>query len=343
MNRLRLMAIPAALIFYIIAAPLHAQRLLDEIIARVGNDIILKSEYESARKNLRDELTQQGLTGAQLEQVFQQQSKDLLRNLIDDSLLVQQAKEMGITGDLEVIKQEERMRQEHNRSNPKEPINSIEDLERAISQQMSLDEFKMRIKTRYLRDQVLGREVYGRVIVTNEEMRTYYEAHKKDFDRPEGVHIREISVSTQGMGAEEAETQRKKLEDALAAIKKGSDFGEIAQKYSESDTAQSGGDLGFFEKGQLAKDVEELISKLDKGAVTDVIKTSSGFMILQLQDRHPGGVLPFESAQNEISGGLFNQKALPKIREYLTKLRTEGFVWIKEGYADTGAAANSKD
>ena len=340
MNRLRLMAVAAALIIYLAAVPLHAQRMLDEIIARVGNDIILKSEYESARKALRDELSQQGVQGAQLEQVFQQQSKDLLRNLIDDSLLVQQAKEMGISGDLEVIKQEERMRQEHNKTNPKEPINSIEDLEKAISQQMSLDEFKMRIKTRYLRDQVLGREVYGRVIVTNEEMRTYYDAHKKDFDRPEGVHIREISVSTQGMAAEEAEAQRKKLEDALAAIKKGGDFGETAQKYSESDTAQSGGDLGFFEKGQLAKDVEDLIAKLDKGGVTDVIKTSSGYMVLQLEDRHPGGILPFESAQTEISSVLFNQKVMPKIREYLTKLRSEGFVWIKDGYEDTGAAAS---
>src|SRR4051812_47844329 len=118
MNRFRFMAIAAVIILCISAAPLRAQRVLDEIIARVGNDIILKSEFESARKSLRDDLAQQqGLQGAQLEQVFQQQSKDILRNLIDDSLLVQQAKELGISGDLEVIKQEERMRQEHNRSN----------------------------------------------------------------------------------------------------------------------------------------------------------------------------------------------------------------------------------
>ncbi len=344
MKSLRFMAIAAAFILDLNARPVLAQKILDEIIARVGNDIILKSEYESARKALRDDLSQQqGLQGAQLEQVFQQQSKDLLRNLIDDSLLVQQAKELGISGDLEVIKQEERMRQEHNRTNPKEPINSIEELEKAISQQMSLDDFKIRIKTQYLRNQVLSREVYGRVIVTNEEMRTYYDEHKKDFDRPQGVHIREISVSTQGMAPDEAAAQRKKLEDAVGSIKKGSDFIEVAQKYSESETAQNGGDLGFFEKGQLSKDVEDVIGKLEKGGVSDIIKTSSGFMVLQLEDRHPGGILPFESAQNEISGSLFNQKALPKIREYLNKLRSEGFVWIKDGYTDSGAVTSSKN
>src|SRR5439155_24507676 len=90
-----------------------AQKPLDEIIARVGNDIILKSEYDNQLKSLRDELTQRGMQGAQLEQAFKEQAKDVLRDLVDNSLLMQQAKEMGLSGDLEVIKQEERMRQEN--------------------------------------------------------------------------------------------------------------------------------------------------------------------------------------------------------------------------------------
>src|SRR5262249_22699678 len=152
---------------------------------------------------------------------------------------------------------------------------------------------------------------------TNEELRSYYDAHKKDFDRPAGVHIREISVNTQGLSAADAEAQRKKIDDALAAVRKGQDFGEAAQKYSESENAQNGGDLGFFDKGQLNKELEDLVSKLEKGQTTDVIKVASGFMILQLEDRHPGGILPFESAQNEVYNNMFNEKALPKVREYL--------------------------
>src|SRR5262249_55448693 len=152
-----------------------------------------------------------------------------------------------------------------NRQNPKVQLNSIDDLEKAISQQMNLDDFKQRIKTNYLRSQVLNREVYNRVVITTEELRKYYDDHKKDFDRPAGVHIREISVNIQGMTPAEVETQRKKIDAAQAAIKKGDDFAEVAQKYSESDTAASGGDLGFFENGQLAKDFEDVISKLDKG------------------------------------------------------------------------------
>jgi len=320
-----------------------AQKVLEEVVARVGNDIILKSEYENERKNLHDDLAQKGVQGAQLEQVFQEQAKDILRNLIDNSLLVQQAKEMGISADLEVVKREEQMRLEHNRSDPKNAINSIEDLEKAISQQMSLEDFKQRIKTQYLTSQVLGREVYNRVVITTEELRKFYDSHQKDFDRPAGVHIREITVNAQAMTPAEAEIQRKKIDDAMAAIKKGDDFGEVAQKFSESDTASNGGDLGFFQNGDLAKDFEDIIAKLEKGQVSDVVKTKdktgkdTGFMILKLDERHPGGILPFESAQTEVYNKLFQEKASPKIRDYLNKLRTEGFVEIKEGYVDTGA------
>src|SRR5215468_2143908 len=176
MLRLRFGAALASLLVSIIVVPgAFAQKVLEEVVARVGNDIILKSEFEGERKNLRDELAQRGLQGAQLEQVFQEQSKDILRNLIDTSLLTQQAKEMGISADLEVVKQEERMRQEHNRTDPKNPINSIDDLEKAISQQMNLDDFKQRLKSRYLTNQVLNREVYNRVVVTTEQLRSYYE------------------------------------------------------------------------------------------------------------------------------------------------------------------------
>jgi peptidyl-prolyl cis-trans isomerase SurA len=344
MVRLRFGAILATVIIGSVLIPgAFAQKVLEEVVARVGNDIILKSEYESERKALRDDLTQKGLQGAQLEQVFQEQSKDILRNLVDNSLLVQQAKDMGISADLEVVKREEQMRQEQNRQNPQKPINSIDELEKAISQQMSLDDFKQRIKTTYLRNQVLAREVYNRVIISTEELRKYYDAHTKDFDRPAGVHLREITVNIQGMGPAEAATQKKKIDDALTSIRNGADFGESAQKTSESDTAQSGGDLGFFEDNSLAKDFEDIVLKLDKGQVSDVVQTKdqngrpSGFMILKVDDRHAGGVLPFESAQNEVYNQLFQEKAMPKVRDYLNKLRTDGFVEIKEGYVDTGA------
>ena len=237
---------------------------------------------------------------------------------------------MGLNADLEVIKTMEQLRQERK-------LGSLDDLEKAIvTQGYSIDEFKQNIKTRYLTSQVLQREVYGRVIITTDEMKKYYDANIKNFDRPAGIRVREISVYTENRGPAEIESQKKKIEEALAAVKKGDNFAEVASKYSESQTAQEGGDLGFFVKGELAQPLEVVASKLNKGQVSDIITLNGAFMVLKVEDKHEGGILPFELAQKEIQDALWQQGVQPKIREFLTKLRSDGFIKVADGYADIG-------
>lgn len=322
----------AIILILLLAAPALAQKTLEEIVARVNADIILKSELENAKNSLRQELGQQGLQGAQLEQAIAERSKNLLRDLIDQALLLQQAKEMGVNSDLELVKTMERMRVEYK-------FDTSEALEKAIVEQgMNLDEFKQNIRSRYLSGQVLSREVYGKIVITTEELRTYYDEHKKDFERPAGVQVREIVLNTENKSTPEIEAQRKKAEEALAALKKGDDFTELARKYSESQTAQDGGQLGFFEKGQLAKPLEDAASKLEKGQYTDILTLPYGFVIIKVDDKHSGGILPFEIAHEEIQRVLYDKRVQPKIREYLTKLRSDGFIEVRDGYVDTGAA-----
>jgi parvulin-like peptidyl-prolyl isomerase len=222
-------------------------------------------------------------------------------------------------------------------------LDSQEALEKEIvSQGYTVDEVKQNILTRYLTDSVLQREVYGRVVLTNEDIRKYYDSHQKDFDRPAGIHLREITVITENRGPEEIAAQRKKIDEALAAVKKGDDFATVAAKYSESKTAGDGGDFGFFTKGELSPSLEEIVGKLDKGQVTDVLTVQGAFMIMKLDDKHNGGILPFELAQKEIQNLLWQQSLPPKIKDYLTKLRTEGFVRVAEGYADASAPQNAE-
>ena len=103
-------------------------------------------------------------------------------------------------------------------------------------------------------------------------------------------------------------------------------------------TAQDGGEFGFFEKGKLAKELEDVLGKLSKGQVTDVIKVTDGLMIFKIEDKHSGGILSFELAQDEIKNKIYGQRMQPKIRDYLTKLRNDGYVELAPGYVDSGAA-----
>jgi peptidyl-prolyl cis-trans isomerase SurA len=329
-------AVLIAIILLIASGAFAQTKTVDEIVAWVNSDIILRSEYDTRKGQIRNDLGEapprgRGLKGAELEQAFNDAQRTLLRDLIDETLLLQVAKDMGLNADLEVVKTMEQLRQERK-------LDSLEDLEKAIvAQGYSIDEFKQNIKTRYLTSQVLQREVYGRVVVTTDEMKKYYDAHIKDFDRPAGIRVREISVYTENRGPAEIDSQRKKAEEALAAVKKGDNFAETAAKYSESQTAQDGGDLGFFVKGELAKPLEDVAAKLDKGGVSNIIELNGAFMILKVEDKHDGGVLPFELAQKEVQDILWQQGVQPKIREYLTKLRSDGFTKIADGYTDLGA------
>ena len=326
-------------LFSLLTSSAFAQsKTVDEIIAWVNNDIILKSEYELRKAAFRNDLAEpaprgRGLQGAQLEQALNEAQKTLLRDLIDETLLLQIAKDAGLNADLEVVKTMEQLRQERK-------LASLDDLEKAIvAQGYSVDEFKQNIRTRYLTSQVLQREVYGRVIITTDEMKKYYDANVNKFDRPAGIRVREISVYTENRGPAEIESQKKKIEEALANVKKGQNFAEVASKYSESQTAQEGGDLGFFVKGELAQPLEEVASKLNKGQTSDVITLKGALMILKVEDKHEGGILPFDLAQKEIQDALWQQAVQPKIREYLTKLRSDGFIKLADGYTDLGQPA----
>src|SRR5262245_35109300 len=175
----RVVLAAAVLLSSLLSGTAMAQtKTIEEIVAWVNNEVILKSEYEKRKAQLREELADpsrgRGLQGAQLEQAFNEQSKLVLQQLIDETLLLQQARDMGVTPDTGIIKTMDRIRQERK-------LDSLEALEKEIvNQGLTVDEFKQNIRVQYLTSRVIEREVYPKVIVTNEEVRKYYDAHVKE-------------------------------------------------------------------------------------------------------------------------------------------------------------------
>jgi peptidyl-prolyl cis-trans isomerase SurA len=324
-----------------VSVPAISQKVVSQIAAKVNKDIILASELKRAEDDVRSELTdQQHLKGPQLQQAMEARSKDILRDLIDKYLILQEASDLGLDANLEVLKQIEQLRIDNN-------FPTQEAMEAAmIRQGISIDEVKDSIRYRNLRSQVLHHEVTGKIVITTEESRAYWEAHKKDFDRPPGVSIGIIAVATDGLSPTELEAKNKTMADAQAALKKGDEFGEVARKYSEDPTSQDGGNLGFFERdnegnyGLASPEMEEIVRKMTKGQITETMTNPQNhtLVILKLLDKHDGGILSFETAQTEIFNILMDERAEPKVRAYLTRLRAQGYVYVYPGFTDTGAS-----
>ena len=330
----------AVLLTMAVGAPLWAQGIkIEQIAARVNAEIVLKSdidrELELRRQDLAEQVDQKKIDQPTAQKMMDDYKETVLRDLIDRRLLMQLAKEAGLSAELDVYKTMEQLREERK-------FATMDELERAIIKDYGdLDEFKEDILARVLTQKVIDHEVYGHIVVTQEEERKFYEAHKTDFDKPAGVRLSEIVVFVDRRLPDQVATQRKKAEDALAALKKGDDFAEVAKKFSEYTDAASGGDMGYIQ-ADLDDHIKMAIANLNKNQFTEIIDAPDAFEIYKLTDKHNGGILTFELAEKYIYSEMMEDIAPPKIREFLGKLREDGFVDVKEGFTDTGALKPTK-
>jgi len=313
---------------------LSADTVVEEIVARVNNQVITRSAYQHEQQQLTDEAKQQDPTRA--DQVAAQGSKDVLRGLIDRELLLQKGKDLDITADAELIKKLDEMRKQMK-------LASMDDLEKAAEAQgISFEDFKQNMRTEIITQQVIQREVGGRINVGKDEEQKFYEQHKSDMERPEAVKLSEILVSTEPAGddPQKLAAAEAKANDLLKQIRAGASFEDIAKKQSQGLSAAEGGELGYFERGKLAKQLEDVTFAMKKDQVSDVIRTKQGFVILKVTDHQSAGIPSFAEIEPRLQEAVYMQKLQPALREYLTKLREDAFIDVRPGYVDSGASPN---
>jgi peptidyl-prolyl cis-trans isomerase SurA len=322
---------------FLAAGTLSAQTksvIVEEIVARVNNDVITREDLGHARQSLASEVQDecQNCTPDQVQARVAAKEKDLLRDLIDQSLLVQRAKDDSINVDAELIKRLDAIR-----VNAKLP--DMETLEKEVTKSgQDFEDFKSQIKNQLLTQEVIRKEVGSRIIISHEDVVKYYESHKQEFVRPETVVLREIFVSTENKPEADIPVLRKKAENLRdRVLKNGDDFGELAKRFSDSSTAQQSGELGAFERSKLDPNISEKVFALNRGQMTEVIETKTGFEILQVRERYQAGEQPLEKVDPEIMNKLYEEKMDPGMRTYLKTLREDSYLQIKPGYTDSAA------
>src|ERR1700680_1758418 len=318
----------------------NSGRVVEEIIARVNNEIITRSEYEKARTAAADEAKQDcqsHCTPEQLEIAIEDRQKNALRDLIDQSLLVQRGKDMGISVETDVIKKLDQIRIQNN-------ISSMEDLEKAVSSQgVNWEDFKSNIRNGVLTQRVISSEVGSHITIGHDDIEKYYNEHKSEFVRPEQVGLRSIEVNTEKKSPEEIVELKKKAETTLKRIKDGEDFGEMAKRFSDGSTAKQGGFLGVYKRGELSKELEDAVFKMRKNDITDVMDTKQGFLILQVLEHYDEGEKSLAKVEPEITDKLYTARMEPAMREYVKTLREQSYVVIKPGFQDiAGGGGNSE-
>jgi len=147
------------------------------------------------------------------------------------------------------------------------------------------------------------------------------------------VHLQEILISTDKYKPEEAE---KRAKAALAEIKAGDRFADVAKKYSDGPNPDQEGDIGLQKASTLPAELAQTVNKLDVNDNTDIIKAKNGYLIFKLKERFSPGVPKFEEVEQRVDQALYNQKMAPQMRTFLTQLRKDSYIWKAPGYVDTG-------
>jgi peptidyl-prolyl cis-trans isomerase SurA len=342
----------SAIVFALLLPVLSpADTVVEEIICRVNNEIITRSEYVRSRDQLKQEVMQQDPSTA--DRVFAEKQRDVLRDLIDQQLLLQKGKELGITGDTELIKRLDEMRKQMN-------LATMEDLEKAAEAQgASYEDFKQNLRNQIITQRVIGQEVGQKLSMGKDEEKKFYDAHKAEMEQPEEVRLSEILIAPKPVVKAPAtatpdakptppteeemqvalEVAKAKADDVLDQFHKGAKFDDLAKKYSDGPSAKSGGDLSYFERGKLSKELEDKVFALKTGEVTDVIRTKQGYVILQTTEHQMAGIPTLKEVEPKIQDALYMQKLQPALRAYLTTLREQAYIDYKAGYVDSGASA----
>ena len=310
--------------------------ILEEIIAKVNGDIVLRSEYDASLRDMRAQLGRDDqLTDEQKVQQLKERETNSLRDLIDNRLMIQRAKDLGLSVEAQVLRQRDDIMRQYK-------IKTVDEFENWVVEETGqpAEDLMDRMRNNFLSQQVMGQEVGSRIVIPRADIEAYYEEHKEEFVRSEGVHLLEIFVSTDGKTGADLETAKKKAEDVHKRVQRGEPFREMAKRHSENEeTAASGGDIGVWQRGQLRKEIEDVVFGANRGFISDLIDTGNGLLILRVEDKFREGQATFEDSQEEIRNRLMVPKFQPAVREYLTGLRRDAYIEIRPGYLDTAAVA----
>lgn len=222
----------------------------------------------------------------------------LLENMLKEKILVQRAREIGLEEDENVSSQ----------------------IKAAIEQIKKEREEMIKINTQQpLIDAAAKVEIYDKVKLTEEEIAEYYKENKEDFIKEEEYHLRHILVETQ----EEAEV-------ILGKIRGGADFAELAKERSLGPSGEKGGDLGFITRGRTIKPFEDAAFALKPGDISEVVKTEFGYHIIKLEEISPKRQKTLEESSIEIEYILLPGKQQDDFTNWLSSLRDEANIQIKE-------------
>ncbi len=305
-----------------IGAGMALAEVVDEIVAKVNDDIVTKSDLDTEEQGMLQDLYRR-FSGTDLDGKVAEGKKELLRRLVDRRVLIQRAAHIFDMTKMQDFYLESFKDQQN--------IKSDRELEKLLAEQgMTLADLKTRLVEEFSPQQVIRAEVAERIAVPEKDARAYYEAHTAEFTVPAQATVREIVIKATDS---EREAKRGAAEAVRARVSEpGADFAAVAAEASDAGTKTAGGLLGTVKKGDLAEALEKAAFTIPVGEISPVIEAGYGFHILKVDARTDEAQKPFDDVKTEIENKIQNDRFAAEYKTYMKKAWAEATIWISPQY-----------
>jgi len=291
------------------SSDLSAAQVDDRIVAIINSDLIMQSEMKQAITPEQERLHNE-YSGDALARRLKIIEYRALTSMIERKLQLQEAKAKGIdVSDQEVRQAVRQMNQQGETIDETNPAAM-----KSVREQLIL-----------LR--VVEREVRSGVMVSDSDLKRYFQEHRDRFALPEEYTLSQILIRPRS--PDDTADAQEKVREVMTRLKHGDSFEDMALRFSDGPNALQGGRLGFVRQGELLPGIERAIASLVPGGISDPIETSEGFHIMRLEDKKPRQFRPFEEVRVEIQGLVFQQKSEDVFQTWLANLKDKSYIEIK--------------
>lgn len=283
------------------AAPVRAE-VVDKIVATVDGEPITLHEVKAFS---------QGIRGRQIS--AQMGQSGLLEALITDKLIQREVSEKGIVvRDEDVDRYIAAIMQRNN-------IDEDKLREALAAQGLDFQGYRAQIREEIERDQLVSKEIRGKVSVTPEEVQRYYDSHLSEFSTPEKLQLAHILFRLEADApSDKVSATTAKADDVYRRLKKGADFAEMAKQFSE-DSAERGGELGWFKKGEMLEPIEKAAQKLKVGEISQPVRSKVGLHIIKLEGREGATHQKLDELSDQIKQQLYNAALEERFQKWMTE------------------------
>ena len=297
--------------------------VVDRIVAVVNNDVVILSELNAAFEPYMERINE-SYKGGDKTKVIADGKTTILNRLVDNKLIEQQSKKSGI-----VVKDEDVMNAIKGLLGQRHI--EMDDFVKTLTREGStLEAYKQEVKERMVRQRLIRREIQSKILVSDEEVGEYYKLHREDYEGKEAVRIKQILLLVpKGSDQKTRDAIRLNARDIRKRLLTAESFNLLAAQYSQGPAADSGGDVGFIERGQVLPEVEAAAFGMQIEDISDVIESPLGFHIIKVIDKKGAGLKPFPEVRQEIMAKIEDQKMSQRFDQWLAELRKKSHIEIK--------------